>query len=148
MVQRHGNNFIRIYLGFPAIGRIKYPRMLPVYLSDMRALVERNPNIWQFILDGHFSVQISNILGTAKDRDHAGKQENKKMKIQSGLIVIVRREKSRNKFFPIWHMVSETEKELREIPHSQKKEIKIHHALNQNKISIPSKNATFGNVKL
>ena len=52
--------------------------MLPVYLSDMRALVERDPNIWQFILDGHFSVQISNILGTAKDRDHAGKQENKK----------------------------------------------------------------------
>ena len=40
-------------------------------------------------------------------------------------------------------MVSETE-----IPHSQKKEIKIHHELNQNKISIPSKNATFGNVKL
>ena len=65
------------------------------------------------------------------------------MKIQSGLIVIIRREKSRNKFFPISHMVSETE-----IPHSQKKEIKIHHELNQNKISIPSKNATFGNVKL
>ena len=34
-----------------AMDRIKYCRMLPVYLSDMRALEERDPNIWQFFLN-------------------------------------------------------------------------------------------------
>ena len=37
-------------------------------------------------------------------------------------------------------MVSETEKELRKISHSQKKETRILHSLNQNKINIKSKN--------
>ena len=47
--------------------RIKYRRMLPVYLSDMEALEERDPNIWQFFfIDGNFSVQINHIPGTAK----------------------------------------------------------------------------------
>ena len=50
-------------------------------------------------------------------------------------------------------MVSEMENELREISHSQKKETKIHHALNQDKINIQSENvvslaATFDIVKL
>ena len=81
------------------------------------------------------SVQTNHIPGTAKGGDHTGKQENKKN--QSGLIGITRRENSRNNFFLISHVVSVIEKELREISHSQKKEIKIHHALNQNKISIP-----------
>ena len=49
--------------------------------------------------------------------------------------------------------MSEIEKELREISHSQKKETKIHHALNQNDINIQSKNkislvSTFDTVKL
>ena len=75
------------------------------------------------------------------------------MKIQGGLIGITRRKNSRNKFFLISHVVSEIEKELREISQSQKKETKIHHALNQNKIKIHSKNiislaATFDTVKL
>ena len=58
----------------------------------------------------------------------------------------------RNKFFLISHVVSETENKLREISHSQKKETKIKHALNQNKINIQLKNtslvATLDAVKL
>ena len=64
-----------------AMDRIKYRRMLPIYLSGMRALKERDQSIWQFFLDGHFSVQINRIPGTAKDENHAGGQENKKLKI-------------------------------------------------------------------
>ena len=60
-----------------SMDRIKCHRMLPVYLSDMRALEERDPNIWQFFLDGHFSVQVNDIPGTAKGADHAGELENK-----------------------------------------------------------------------
>ena len=37
-------------------------------------------------------------------------------------------------------MVSEVKKELREISQMPKREIKIHHALNQNKINTQSKN--------
>ena len=48
--------------------------MLPVYLSDMQVSEESNPNLWQFLLDGHFSVQINHIQGTAKGVDHAGEQ--------------------------------------------------------------------------
>ena len=75
--------------------------------------------------------------------DHTDVQENKKLKIQGGLVGITRRENSRNNFFLILH-VSEIEKEPREVSHSQKKETKIHHALNQNKINIQSKNNKFG----
>ena len=83
--------------------------------------------------------------------DHAGEQENKKLKIQGGLIDIRRRESSGNNFFLIWHVVSAIEKELREISHLPKKETKVHYTLNQNKI-IHSKNiirlaATFDAVK-
>ena len=53
--------------------------------------------------------------------DHAGEQDNKKLKIQGGLIGIRRQENSRNKFFLISHVVSDIEKELREISHSHKR---------------------------
>ena len=136
-----------------AMDTIKYRRTLPVHLSDIRALEKKDPNIWQFLLDGHFSVQVNHIPGTANGVDHAGEQENKKLEILGGLVVITRRENSRNKFFLISHKVLEIEKELREISCSQKKETKIHHALNENKINIQSKNiislaATFDTVKL
>ena len=50
------------------------------------------------------------------------------------------RESSKNNFFTLSHVVSEIEKELREMSHSLKNETKILHSLNQNKINIPSKN--------
>ena len=86
------------------------------------------------------SVQINHIPGTAKGVDHAGARENKKLKIQGGLVGITRRENSGNNFFLILHVVSKIEKAPREVSHSQNKETKIHHALNQNEINIHSKN--------
>ena len=121
--------------------RINYRRMLPVYLSDIWALEEKNPNIGQFFWDGHFLVQINHIPGIAKEVDHAGEQENKKPEIKGGLVGITRRGNSMNKFFLASYVVS------------QKKETKKHHALNQNKINIQSDNkislaGTFDTVKL
>ena len=114
-----------------AINRIKYPRLVSVYLSDMQASEERDPNIWQFFLEGYFSVQLNRIEGTAKGVDNARDQENKKLKIQGDLIGIPRQENSRNKFSLTSLVVSE--KEQREISHLKKKETKVHLALNQNK---------------
>ena len=75
---------------------------------------------------------INHTPSATKDVDHAGEQENKILKIQSGLTGLTKRETSRNKLFLILHKVLEIEQELREIPHSQRNETKIHHALNQN----------------
>ena len=48
--------------------------------------------------------------------------EEKKSKIQGGLIGLIRRENSRSNFFLISQAVSGVEEELREISHLQKKE--------------------------
>ena len=106
--------------------------MLPVYLSDMLAVEERVPNIWQFFLDGHASVQMNHTPRAVKGVGHASKQENKKLKIHGGLIELIK---------------------LRKIAHLQKKDTKFHHAMNQNKVIIQSKyikslTLTFDNVKL
>ena len=60
---------------------IKNCRMLPVNLSDIGALEERDPNIWQFLRWTIF-VQVNYIQETEKSVDHAGEQENKKLKVQ------------------------------------------------------------------
>ena len=64
--------------------RIKYRRMLPVYLADMKRIENEDPAMWKFFCDGNFSVQTTEIPATAKAVDHAGEQENKKLKIQGG----------------------------------------------------------------
>ena len=94
-------------------------------------LEEKDQNILHFFIDGYLFVQINHTPGATKDVDHAGEQENKILKIQSGLTGLTKRE-TRNKLFLILHKVLEIEQESREIPHSQRKETKIHHALNQN----------------
>ena len=97
-----------------AMDRIKYRRMPPVYLSDMWALEEREPDLkfinLKFFLDRHFSVQINHVPGTANSVEHADKQENKKLMIQVALICIKRRENRRSKFFLILQVVSEIER--------------------------------------
>ena len=50
--------------------------MLPVYLSGIWALEEKDPNTGQLFLDGGFSVQINHVPGTAKGVDHAGEHQN------------------------------------------------------------------------
>ena len=108
-------------------------------------LEEKDPNILHFFKDGHLSVQINHTPGTTKGVDHEGEQENKILKIQSGLTGLTKRETSRNKLFLILHKVLEIEQELQEIPHSQRKETKIDHALNQNEN--PVKEYTAQNMK-
>ena len=137
-VQRHGNNLIRkcfpikkvlVHLNtlediipyVTVLGRTKYRIMLPVHLSDIQALKEKDPNIWQFYLDECFSVLVNCIPGTAEDVDHAGQREKKKLKIQVRLVGITRPENSMNKLFLLSHVFSEIENKRREMYHSQNK---------------------------
>ena len=79
--------------------------------------------------------------------NNAGRQENKKLEIEGGLIGTTRRDISMNNVFLVSHVVSEIEKGLRKISHLQKKETQLHLALNQNKFNIQSV-VTFVTVKL
>ena len=85
--------------------------------------------------------------------NNAGRQQNKKLEIQGGLIGTTRRDISMSNVFLVSHVVSEIEKGLREISYLQKKETQLHLALNQNKINIQSNYVmnlvvTFVTVKL
>ena len=71
----HLNTLEEIISYATGLSKIKYRRILSVYLSDIRASEERVPNIWQFVLDGHFSILLNRIPGTAKGVDHAGERE-------------------------------------------------------------------------
>lgn len=109
------------------LNRTKYCIMLPVHLSDIQALKEKDPNIWQFYLNECFSVLINCIPGTAEDVDHAGQQEKKKLKIQVGLVGITRPENSMNRLFLLSHVFSAIENKRREMYHSpKKKKITMH----------------------
>ena len=82
-----------------AMDRIKYRRMLPVYLADMLQLEHDDPAIWKHFMEGNFSVQKSKIPFTALGRDHAGEQQNKIMKIEGGLKGISKEENARVRHF-------------------------------------------------
>ena len=112
-----------------AMDRIKYRRLLPVYLADMKKLKDTDPVIWNYFEEGNFSVQKTDILGSALGIDHAGEQENKKLKIQGGLIGITRQQISRDRYFLIAHIVSEIDKEMREMSGCARKERSQYHDL-------------------
>ena len=51
----------------------------------MFALKEKDEETWNFLNDGNFSVNKSNIAYTALSADHALEQANKTMKIHGGI---------------------------------------------------------------
>ena len=75
-----------------AMNRVKYRRMLPVYVAEMLHLRENNEITWNALVKD-FSCQKSNIPG----RDHCGEQENKRLKTRGGLTGITRNENSRTR---------------------------------------------------
>ena len=77
-----------------SLDRIKYRRMLPVYLAEMKGLQDESPDIWNYFLQGGFTVKKGDIPFTSLGADHAGKQQNKLLKIDGGLIGI-----TKNKIF-------------------------------------------------
>ena len=42
--------------------RIKYRRMMSVYLTEMKNLEHNNPEIWKYLMNGNFSIQTSNTV--------------------------------------------------------------------------------------
>ena len=70
---------------FISMDRCKYRKGWLVYLADMKDLECSQPEIWNYFMQGHFSVQKSPIPGVAIGCDHAGEQVNCEDKSCGGL---------------------------------------------------------------
>ena len=71
---------------------LNYPRMTPVYLTQMYELKDKDGNIWALLDAGGFSVNKSGIPFTATVCDHATEQENRPLKVIGGIKGIVNSE--------------------------------------------------------
>ena len=65
--------------------RIKYKRLLPVYIAEMSGMKFTNPAIYEKFIDGEFVIRKSFIPFTQIGVDHAGEQVNKLLKVSGGL---------------------------------------------------------------
>ena len=111
--------------------RIKYRRMLPVYLADMIYPKESSPDIWDHFQEGNFAVQKDQIPFTAIGRDHAGEQENKKFKILGGIKGITKNINARTRYFLISLVLQQIVDEVKTMGGVEKKKPKLHHHLNK-----------------
>ena len=69
---------------FASLDRIKYRRWWSAYIANMRHLQSssdpEDKKVWDAFMAGDFSCQKTDIPGTVIGRDHAGDQENYKIK--------------------------------------------------------------------
>ena len=86
---------------FTAMDRIKYRKAWLGYMTDMKSLEVENPEIWNYFMEGNFSVQKNDIPGVAIGCDHAGEQVNREDKTGSGLKGMTRNQNNRN-----WHYLA------------------------------------------
>ena len=106
--------------------RIKYRRLWTVYISNMYAIRETDPEIWTFLKE-EFSVQKSLIPFTAIGADHAGEQVNKVLKVEGGIIGISNNTNARLKFFLTAPLLADLANEMETQMLTVKKERTKHH---------------------
>ena len=120
-----------------SMDRIKYRRMLPVYLADMKHLESEEPTIWNSFLQGNFAVKKSDISFTPLGADHAGEQQNKLLKIQGGIVGITKNEHARIRYFLTASILANISSELKNIISTNS--YTCHHKLNNAAISKQAK---------
>ena len=87
---------------FFAHDHLNYARLLPLYLSSMKHVEHNHPNIWQEFMAGKlFCVTKSQIPFTSIGPDHALEQENRRLKVNGGVIGITQNENALRRFFLI-----------------------------------------------
>ena len=62
-----------------------FARMVPVYLSEMYALQERQSEVWDFFSNGNFCVNQIIVPFSAIGAYHGIEHENRAMKVTGGL---------------------------------------------------------------
>ena len=76
------NDFCKYFFAYD---QLNYARMTPLYLANMTKLKASDYEIWQY-LEENFSILKSKIPFVGIGTDHALEQENKVMKVASGVI--------------------------------------------------------------
>ena len=117
-----------------SMDRIKYRRMSPVYLADMK----REPSIWESFIQGKFTVKKNSIPLRSLGADHAGEQQNKLLKIQGDIIVVTKNEKARLRHFLFAPVLAKISHELENHVHITSTATK-HHRLKEACINKQSK---------
>ena len=81
-----------------AMDRVKYRRMLTVYLADMIELEKSDPDIWSSFLNGLSACQNSVIPFTAHGYDQAGEHVDRELKVEGGLLGVSNNLNARTRF--------------------------------------------------
>lgn len=128
--QLHLQSSMKLAEDFHSTNRIKYMRLMPYYVHSQYALKSLDPQTWNDLEEGGFTVKKSQIPFTAIGPDHAGEQENKVLKVQGGLRGIANNENARNRFFLVAPVLSQINRNL-----SETKTLPVHHNLLPSKTS-------------
>ena len=76
-----------------------YARMTPAYLSQMHALKEKDPQTWEFLSNGGFSVKKSKVPFSSIGSDHGNEQENCALKVTGGIRGIAHSQLALDEYF-------------------------------------------------
>ena len=96
--------------------RTKYRRLWPVYIQNIKALEDSDPELWEVFMNGEFCVKKTDILFTSLGMDHAGEQVIKNVKVEGGGIKgITNNENAKLQFFlssPVLAKISDDIKKM------------------------------------
>ena len=127
---------------FHAHDQLNYGRWGPLYVADMLEMQTTDPDLWNFLNEGNFSIAKSSVSFTAIDPDHAIEQEHKKMKSKGGFIGITGNELALEKYFITAPTLSRVVDEFKDYAGIKSRQAtSLHHELNGDKGNILIQNA-------
>ena len=95
----HLNALAKLVKYFFAFDKLNYARMTLIYISEMYALWESDPELWQEFSSGNWVVNKSQVASCALGADHALEQVNRWMKVAGGIVGITQNQNARTRFF-------------------------------------------------
>ena len=114
-----------------AMDRMKYRRMLSVYLADMVGLEKSDPALWNDFMNGLSACQNTPIPFTAHGYDQAGEHVNRELKVDGGLIGVSNNINARTRFLLTAPLISSIYGEVCTMVNYQKTKSRIHHQNNE-----------------
>lgn len=96
---------------FHAHDQINYARWVVLYLADMLELEKSDPESWNFLNEGNFTVAKTDVPFTALDPDHAIEQLHRSLKVKGGFIGLTQNDKLLDRFaltIPMLSMFAES----------------------------------------
>lgn len=83
---------------FHAHDQTNYLKWVVLYLADMLELESKDPDSWEFLDAGNFTISKNEIPFTSIDPDHAIEHEHRPMKMRGGFIGITSNEPALERF--------------------------------------------------